>query len=212
MIPESKRSLVEDMFRFGEELTLNEILDELKLLGLTHGDLDSEGRVLVEVTIAWKIRRVCSAFDIPITPHQSLTLAKHLQVGEKFYRNGVPLSDQERAIAVQIRKLHFEAECQKRGVPFTEEIEKDAERWVKFGEHGLTVGHKIGEATGCFQALLLVALSTVSCDRAYLRRVRDVVSGLDQGILGRTICFEKAGFVYATPRFEHWQGTIPPRI
>ena len=45
------------------------------------------------------------------------------------------------------------------GIEFTEEIRRDVEATVGFGERGLTIGHKIGKASGCFQTVLLLGLS-----------------------------------------------------
>ncbi len=163
MESEKAVSLVEDLFAFRNLLnTPAEFAVELKLLGLTITDVEANQDLLLEAGIARNIRRACEAMDITITPHQSLTLAKHMRVSADHYRNGVPLSDHERAIALRLTRLYLQGFCRKKGEPFTQEHEKDCERMVRFGERGLTIGHRIGEASGCFKVLLMVSLSTAS--------------------------------------------------
>ena len=139
-----------------------EMATELQLFGLTLADLKSRNDLLLELGIARNIRRACDALGIPISPHQSLTLAKHMRVSANQYRNGVPLSDHERSIALRLFRIEFQTYCRKKGVPFTSVEERDCERMVQFRERGLTIGHKIGEASGCFHVLLIIVFSATS--------------------------------------------------
>lgn len=148
----------------------DEIAFEFRLLGLTFVDCESNGDLLFEVLIARNIRHACEALNIAISPHQALTLATHTLVGQKNYRNGVgvPLSDRERDIALRLVTIRIRGICRKNGHTFDEALERECETIVRFGERGLTVGHKIGEATGCFQVLLFVTFSTVSSITLFL--------------------------------------------
>ena len=161
--PHSAIEAVENLFYFRNmPETLDEISSSLSALGLTFADAESNPDLLFEAGIARNIRRACEALNIPVTPHQSLTLAKHRRVGADHYRNGVPLSAPERSIALKLEEIYWRAFCQKKGVALTDEMARDYERRVRFGERGLHIGHKIGEASGCFQ-LVLFAVGSGLC-------------------------------------------------
>jgi hypothetical protein len=163
MESETAISRVEALFAFIHPLTTSdEIANELKVLGLTLADLKSQENLFFIIGIAHNIRRACDALELPISPHQSLTLAKNMIVGGDHYRNGVPLSDHERDIALRLTRIHLQESCRKNGKTFTEKHEKDCRRWVQFRERGLTIGHKMGEASGCFRVFLILVLSTAS--------------------------------------------------
>ena len=150
---------VEDLYAVKNPFTTHaEYAAELRLLGFTIADLESQKNLLFELGIAHNIRLACEALGMLVSPHESLTLAKNMIVGADRYRNGVPLSDRERAIALRLTRIHLQECCRKNGELFTEAVEKDCERMVQFRERGLTVGHKIGEASGCFRIFITILL------------------------------------------------------
>lgn len=115
-----------------------------------------------EATIATNIQTACIALDIQITPEQARTLAKHTLVGRvDAYDGGIPLTDAERAIALRLATIKLRAYVEEDGSIFTSEHLRDCERSVRFGERGLHIGHRIGDATGCAScfSILLIALT-----------------------------------------------------
>jgi hypothetical protein len=100
------------------------------------------------------------ALEIPVTPHQSLMLDKHMR-GLSAYPNGVSLSSDERSIALQLHRIHLRGTCRKLGTPYGPEHEQYVERGVRRRELGMSVGHKIGEATGCFQVLMIWTMASL---------------------------------------------------
>jgi hypothetical protein len=131
-------------------------------VGLTIADLQADPDLAIEAAIAQNIRKACVALGLSVTPHQSLRLAKHMRVGADHYRDGIPLSDTERRIALRFKTIYVRWYCEQNGKTFTQEHARDCERSVQFGERGLTIGHKIGEASGCFQTLLALTCVTFS--------------------------------------------------
>ncbi|MEO2033578.1 MAG: hypothetical protein ABGZ35_15980 [Planctomycetaceae bacterium] len=142
--------------------TASDIANAISAVGLTLADLQASPDLAIEAGIAQNILYACEVLRLPVTPHQSLTLAKHMRVGADHYRDGIPLSDGERRIALRLRTVHIRWHVEQQGEIFTDEHARDSERMVRFGEHGLTIGHKIGEASGCFQVLLFVIFATSS--------------------------------------------------
>ena len=146
---------VNDLFNFNNlPLSSDELQFELNYHGLSDEEFFNNPTLLHEAGVARNYRIACEALGITITSRQAMTLAKHLRVGDN-YKNGIPLSEHERYIAQSLLRIQMQEYCRASGVAFSNVHEQDVIRMVNFGERGLHIGHKIGEATGCFQSLLI---------------------------------------------------------
>jgi hypothetical protein len=152
--------LVKDIYEFRNmPQSPSDTIAAISAIGLSMADVAANPDLAFEAGIARNFRRACDALDIPISPHQSLTLAKHLRVGGEAYRTGIPLSDHERYIALHLYRIALRAYCEEQGEVFSDAEVRACEQMVDFGERGLHIGHKIGEASGCFQVIVLAVLS-----------------------------------------------------
>ena len=126
-----------------------------------------------ESAIARDMIIACEAIGIPISPEQAATLAKHSLVGRvDAYNNGIPLSDAERAIAIRLTTIWLRSRIEEEGSKFTQEHYRDCERMVNFGERGLHIGHRIGDATGCAKmvSVLLITLTGMTLGIVFFLR------------------------------------------
>lgn len=102
------------------------------------------------IFLATDLRNVliaCDALNMPVSPSQALTLAKHRNVSN-YYTNGIPLSEYERKIAITLTTIDLEPHCKIEGAEFDDAHMEDVKHMVRFGENGITVLHKIGAASG----------------------------------------------------------------
>jgi hypothetical protein len=93
-----------------------------------------------------RMKALCRQLQIIVTEEQVRNIAKNSLVTHDSFSRGVPLSSDERAIAIEIHYQAQKASLQKDGVFLSEDDQRsEARRTIAFGEKGITTLHKIGK-------------------------------------------------------------------
>jgi hypothetical protein len=162
--PASEQFDPADLLKFGPS-TQADVFDEAKRLGIPlekmnePANLDAVTLSRLVTIRAQNVRAICDLRQIAVSEEQARRIAKNTLVGHEYYSKGVPLTAEERAIAEEVRFESLVAFVKRHGGNLTEELlnalRRDARRLVEFGENGLTILHKIGDASGCFSSLFV---------------------------------------------------------
>lgn len=93
-----------------------------------------------------RVKAICLQLQIVVAEEQARNIAKNSLVTHDSFSKGVPLSSEERAIAIEIHYQAQKRSLQKDGVFLKEEDQRsEARRTIEFGEKGITTLHKIGK-------------------------------------------------------------------
>lgn len=141
-----------ELFDVSLKISVDFMVLECQRLGFPLSAIQ-ESRVQDLITQNWilgqrihKVNLQCQNLGIPVLEEQALNIAKNSLVSHEMFSTGVPLSPDERVIAIEIHYQAQKRSLEKDGVFASENDQRsDSQRSIAFGEKGITTLHKIGK-------------------------------------------------------------------
>ncbi|HUE72879.1 MAG TPA: hypothetical protein VMP01_18485 [Pirellulaceae bacterium] len=145
-----------EVYSLSGEMTQEFFVLQAKAIGITTPAQLKEPAVQDYIVLQWlvyqratRFERLCIQLGIAATQDQIVNIAKSSLVSHDRFPKGIPLSPQERAIAVELNYHALRDFARKQGDSTSEaDLRADALNMVKSGEQGVTVLHKVGKFFG----------------------------------------------------------------